>query len=334
MLQRAWMKRGGAALCLLPLTALFALLVGLRRSLYRIGVLHSVALPVPVVVVGNITVGGSGKTPLVIYLVEALQARGVKVGVVSRGYGGKGALCEVHSDSDSVAVGDEPLLIKQRTGAPVFVGRDRVAAAREMLRAYPDCGLIIADDGLQHYRLRRDLEIAVLDSRGLMNGWLLPAGPLREPGERLRQVDALVFNTGSEAVAAPPAFASCPARFHMRLRGARFRALSEPARSCAATELEPLRLAAIAGIGHPRRFFDHLAGLGLVCSEYTFADHHRYRREELEAIDADALLMTEKDAVKCAGLTDRPIWVLPVSAELDPDLGDLVMEKLYGRPPA
>ncbi len=331
LLQRAWRQRGVAALCLLPLAAGFATLVWLRRTLYRRGWLTRVRLPVPVVVVGSILVGGSGKTPLVLWLADALRRKGLRPGIVSRGHGGAGRVVEVGPDSTAADVGDEPLLLWRRAQVPVFVGRDRVAAARALLAAHPECQLIVADDGLQHYRLQRDLEIAVIDSRGLMNGWPLPAGPLREPRLRLDQVDALVIHgdrSHAEDVAARPP------RFDMRLTGTRFHALASPKRSCGAADFAGQRLAAVAGIGDPRRFFEHLTNLGLACECHPFPDHHRFSAGDLAGIEADALLMTEKDAVKCAGLTDRPIWVLPVSAEVDPDLASLVMEKLYGRSPA
>jgi tetraacyldisaccharide 4'-kinase len=237
----------------------------------------------------------------------------------------------VLTDSDAAAVGDEPLMIKRRMEVPVFVGRDRVAAARALIKAYPGCDLIVADDGLQHYRLARDVEIAVVDARGLMNAWPLPAGPLREPPSRLARVDALVIN-GSRATL--PADSGAPPQFRMRLLGDTFHALADPQRTCAAEALAGLRLAAVAGIGDPQRFFAHLTALGLSFTPCAFPDHHRYRAADLAKIDGDALLMTEKDAVKCAGLTDRPVWLLPVTALVEPDLAALVMEKLYGRPPA
>ena len=331
VLQRAWLSRGPMACCLLPLALIFKGLVALRRSLYRGGWLSTERLPVPVIVVGGITVGGSGKTPLILWLVENLRRRGLNPGIVSRGYGGNGQISEVGLGSDSAVVGDEPLMLKRRTLAPVFVGRDRVAAARALLAAHPQCQLILADDGLQHYRLYRDMEIAVLDGRGLMNAWPLPAGPLREPQSRLRRVDALVINgSGGETVDRGLG----PARFAMRLVGASFHALDDPQRRCAAADLANLHLAAIAGIGDPARFFEHLRQLGIRCSGHPFADHHLFSAEDLAKIEADALLMTEKDAVKCAGLTDRPVWVLPVGAEVEPDLASMVMEKLYGRSPA
>lgn len=340
ILRRIWQSRGILAVLLLPLAGAFALISWLRRWLYRSRILPSKRLPVPVVVVGNITVGGSGKTPLCLWLALRMAQSGRSPGIISRGYGGNlppGQVREVSATGEALEVGDEPLLLKRRSGLPVFVGSDRVTVAEALLAAYPECDLIISDDGLQHYRLGRDVEIAVLDSRGLMNGWLLPAGPLREPAERLARLDALVINgvAGTQSTAVPV--------FPMQVVGTSFYALADPSVTCNAESLRQQSLAAVAGIGVPQRFFDHLAALDLKFSEHVFPDHHRYAAEDLAAIAADQLLMTEKDAVKCAGLTDRPIWVLPISAELDSsatgmDLAALVehriVEKSHGRSPA
>jgi tetraacyldisaccharide 4'-kinase len=304
---------------LLPFALVFFLIVALRRFLYRTGVLARVRLPVPVVVVGNITVGGAGKTPLILWLVDALTKRGRRPGVVSRGYGGSAVgVCEVRPDSAVELVGDEPLLIRRRAGCPVFVGRDRAAAGNALLAAYPACDLILCDDGLQHYRLTRDVEIAVLDRRGVWNAWPLPAGPLREPVTRLGTVDAVVANGWSG-----------PAGFRMGLTGERFIRLG--ADEClGATDLTGLRLHAVAGIGEPQRFFDHLAELGLRCTPHPFADHHCYVAADLN-FDGDAILTTEKDAVKFAALASLPVWVLPVTATVEPDLAQFVLEKINGR---
>ena len=286
-------------------------------------------VPVPVLVVGNITVGGTGKTPLVIHLAQALRVLGRHPGIVSRGYRGAGGpILEVTAGSDPRLVGDEPLLLARRGACPVFVGRDRVAAARSLLRSYPECDLIIADDGLQHYRLARDVEIALFDERGVMNGWTLPAGPLREPVSRLAHVDALVLN--GTAVSPAPTFAG--AEFSMRLLGRRFHRLDQPLTTCTAADLAGARLHAVAGIGTPQRFFDCLNGMGLAFSEHPFADHHDFCEEDL-VFAGDAILTTEKDAVKLARLClPLPVWVLPVTAEVKPDLAAFVLEKLNGRP--
>lgn len=333
-----WYGRRLAAvlLPLVPLSLVFHLLSGLRRALYATGILRAEALPVPVVVVGNLTVGGSGKTPLVLWLVESLRARGKRPGIISRGYAaaGEGARA-VGPDSDPAAVGDEPLLLARRSGVPVFVGRDRVAAGRALLAAHPECDVIVADDGLQHYRLRRDVEIAVFDRRGAGNGRLLPAGPLREPLSRLAEVDAVVFNGGEASVRLPEGLP----HFAMRLAGERFIALDDPARSVGAAELRKRRLVAVAGIGDPQRFFDSLRDLGLDFEARPFPDHHRYLAADLVCAPDAVILMTEKDAVKCRPLVAGEAWVLPVAAEIGAatdgrSLLDHVLEKFDGRPSA
>lgn len=296
--------------------------------MYRIGLLQRERLPVPVVVVGNITVGGTGKTPLVIHLARALRALGRHPGIVSRGYGGETVeAVEVTPSSDPGAVGDEPLLLARRSACPVFVGRNRAAVGRSLLARHPECDVIIADDGLQHYRLARDVEIAMFDERGVMNGWSLPAGPLREPVSRLAQVDAVVLN----GVGVPSAPTLDRPVFVMRLPGDIFQRLDDPLMTCCAAELAGDKLHAVAGIGTPQRFFDRLREMGLSFVEHAFADHHAYRAEDL-AFAGDAILTTEKDAVKLARLSSPlPVWVLPVTAEVSPDLAEFVLEKLNGR---
>ena len=303
----------------------------MRRALYRAGMLYRGRMPVPVVVVGNILVGGTGKTPLVIHLALDLRARGRHPGIVSRGYRGNGAHThEVTAASDPGVVGDEPLLLARRTECPVFVGRDRLAAARNLLATYPQCDLLIADDGLQHYRLERDVEIALVDGRGMMNGWALPAGPLREPVSRLGMVDALVLN--GTAVSPAPTFAGTT--FAMTLLGERFYRLDESMTSCGAADLAGKILHAVAGIGSPPRFFDQLTAMGLNFSAHPFADHHDFSADEMQ-FAGDAILTTEKDAVKLSRLRlPLPVWVLPVTAEVRPDLAAFVLEKLNGRPSA
>lgn len=288
-------------------------------------------MSVPVVIVGNITIGGTGKTPLVIHLAKALSELGRQPGIISRGYGGGAdSATEIQRDSDATIVGDEALVLARNCACPVFVGSDRASAGRAMLSAYPECDVILADDGLQHYRLARDVELAVFDVRGAMNGWMLPAGPLRETLGRLATVDAVILN--ENAVAPAPTFAR-PV-FSMRLVGAAFYLLNAPARTCSAEDLSGLRLHAVAGIGAPQRFFDHLRAMNLYFVEHPFPDHHRYASSELQFV-GDAILTTEKDAVKLDALSlSMPVWVLPVAARLNPDLGAFVLEKLNGCPPA
>ncbi|MCM2307766.1 MAG: tetraacyldisaccharide 4'-kinase [Sulfuritalea sp.] len=330
-LAAVWRKRGLLACLLYPFSLLFLVLVALRRTLYRSGLLPGEGLPVPVVIVGNITVGGSGKTPLVIHLAAQLRGLGRHPGIVSRGYRSDARQAmEVTVGSDPAAVGDEPLLLARSADCPVFVGRDRPAAARALLAAYPQCDVILADDGLQHYRLKRDVEIAVFDERGIMNGWCLPAGPLREPVARLAEVDAVVHN-GNAVSPAPtldrPVFA-------MRLLGMRFHRLDDPRITCGPADLAGQKLHAVAGIGAPQRFFDHLREMGLVFAGHAFADHHDYRAGDL-AFAGDAILTTEKDAVKLSRLSlSLPVWVLPVTADVNPDLAAFVLEKLNGHPSA
>jgi tetraacyldisaccharide 4'-kinase len=325
-LQQHWYRLSPLHLLLYPLSLLFRLLVALRRSLFRAGLLVSVKLPVPVIVVGNITVGGTGKTPLTLWLASQLIEAGWHPGIISRGYRSAGDTTarEVHLDDSANTVGDEPLLMARRALCPVWVGRDRPAVALALLKAHPECDILISDDGLQHYRLQRDVEIAVLDgARRFGNGLLLPAGPLREPRSRLREVDAVVINGG-----APDASDGIP----MSLHGTQFRNLLDPRRTRSAADFDGLKVHAIAGIGHPQRFFRHLQQLGLQPVAHAFPDHHRYTGDEISPADADAILMTEKDAVKCAAFATARHWVLQVDAQVAPPLFNLITEKLsHGR---
>ena len=325
---------------LLPLSALFRLLVWSRGICYRYGVFQSFRLPVPVIVVGNLTVGGSGKTPLVLWLVKQLQEHGWSPGIISRGYGGTGVGVQaVTPESEASVVGDEPLLLARRSKVPVFIGRDRVAAGRDLLKAYPECRVIISDDGLQHYKLQRSVEIAVFDGRGAGNALLLPAGPLREPLQRLSKVSAVVWN-GARAGMAQTASArlSLP-QFAMSLAGREFFSLTDAGRCCAVNELRGKRLYAIAGIGDPSRFFTQLEDLGLEFDAHPFPDHHHYSVQDLAFASDGVLLMTEKDAVKCARLPLGEAWVLPVAAQISTitqgnSLLVSILEKLNGFPPS
>jgi tetraacyldisaccharide 4'-kinase len=327
-----WRRRGLLACLLYPLSIGFYTLATLRRVLYRMGFLPVRCLPVPVVVVGNLTVGGTGKTPLIIHLATSLRARGMRPGIVSRGYRGAAkAVIAVTPQSSPAVVGDEPLLLARRSQCPIYVGHDRVAAGEALLANHPVCDVILADDGLQHYRLARDVEIAVFDERGVMNGWQLPAGPLREPISRLARVDAIVQN-GVGAVSPAPTFAR-PV-FSMQLLGDSFYRLDNPQVIRHAEDFTGQTLHAVAGIGFPPRFFSHLQMLGMAFTAHPFADHHVYQREDL-LFAGDAILMTEKDAVKFAGLDlPLPVWVLPVTASVEPDLTTFILEKLNGCPPA
>jgi tetraacyldisaccharide 4'-kinase len=319
-LQRQWYRITPLHLLLLPISLLFRLLVATRRLLFRYGILSSVKLPVPVIIVGNITVGGTGKTPLTLWLAEQLLANGWHPGIISRGFGGSGSKPqEVLPGSDPATAGDEPVLMSQRKLCPVWVGRDRPAAALALLLAHPECDIILSDDGLQHYRLQRDAEIAVVDGlRRFGNGFLLPAGPLREAPSRLREVDAVVINGGKVA----------PGEYLMQLEGMHFYNLLNPDITATAADFHGQAVHAIAGIGHPERFFRHLNKLGLTIHAHPYPDHHQYSAEDLAYGDANALLMTEKDAVKCISFADEKCWVLRVDAQLDPALTQLLLKKI------
>ncbi len=313
-----------------PVSLLFGAAVALRRALYRRGVLRSVCLAIPVVVVGNVTVGGSGKTPLVAALARALTQRGFSPGIVSRGYGrdaAAGAPILVATDDDPARVGDEPLLLA-RDGFPVVVARDRVAAGRELLARHPACDVILADDGLQHYRLARSVEIAVVDaSRALGNGSLLPAGPLREPASRLDEVDAVVALVAAETDL--PAVLR-PGAFKMTLAAEDFRRVDDPRVTAPASSFVRAGVHAVAGIGNPSRFFAQLDAMGIVATRHPFPDHHRFAATDLAIADAHAILMTEKDAVKCERFADERCWCLPVRACVDDALVALIEGKLRG----
>jgi tetraacyldisaccharide 4'-kinase len=320
---RHWYRLSPVSILLVPVGLLFRLLVVLRRLLYRLGVLPSARLPVPVVVIGNLTVGGTGKTPLILALAGTLRRNGRHPGILSRGYGG--ALAgprEVSAGDDAEGVGDEPLLLAERSGCPVWIGADRAAAGRALLAAHADCDVILCDDGLQHYRLRRDFEIAVEDERGRGNGLPLPAGPLREPASR--RVDATVVN-GPEPR---------PGAFRMRLTPAGFYRVGERPAPVARAELSARRLHAIAGIGNPERFFEELERMGLNFTAHPFPDHHRFQPADLDFADCDLVLMTEKDAVKCRRFGRRDLIAVAVDAQVDPALADLILERIHGRAPA
>ena len=314
-----------AARWLAPLAWLFAGATAMRRAAYRRRLLRQVRVRVPVIVVGNVVVGGTGKTPLVAALVDALQTRGRRPGIVSRGHGRRTRdVREVQASADPRDVGDEPLLLT-RSGAPVFVGRDRVEAAQALLAAHPDVDVVVSDDGLQHYALARDVEIAVVDrARGVGNGRLLPAGPLREPAARLAHVDAVVWRDG---IAPPRTNAS---EFAMTYEAGAWRNLVDASRTLQATALADPASVAIAGIGDPAAFFTTLRAEGFRGRAVAFADHHDFTRDDVAFPGAPAILMTEKDAVKCTAFRDPRMWMRPVRARVDAALFDLVQRKIDG----
>jgi tetraacyldisaccharide 4'-kinase len=321
-LQGVWYAQGRPPWPLRFLAGLFGAAVRTRAALYRHGWLTARRLGRPVVVVGNLTVGGSGKTPLVVWLSEQLCSAGRRPGVILRGYGGSaaasGTALRVEPDSDPAVVGDEALLLRVRTAATVAVCRDRVRAAQLLLDAGAD--VLIADDGLQHLALPRCFELVVVDAeRGFGNGYLLPAGPLREPTSRLARIDALVIH-GSQPLRQPLPREASPARYAMQLRGQWLRPVASAGRAeagsahLALSALAGRRVHAIAGIGNPQRFFEQLRAAGLQPIEHPFADHAQLRPEQLQFADGLPVLMTEKDAVKCRAFGGSNRWYLPVAA--------------------
>lgn len=300
----------------------------MRRAAFRMGVLRRTRVPVPVIVVGNITVGGSGKTPLVAALVEALSRRGRRPGIVSRGHGRRTHDTRaVDPGDDARDVGDEPLLLAA-SGAPVFIGNDRVAAARALLAAHPEVDLVVADDGLQHYALERDVEIAVIDAtRELGNELLLPAGPLRESPSRLDAIDAVVWRTGEGM---PRRSRGHARQYAMTLDTLPWTNVCDPTLVLDARAMADPSNVAIAGIADPAQFFDALRARGFAGTARAFADHHRYTHDDVAFGQARAILMTEKDAVKCRAFADARMWMLPIRGRVDPALIDYVLEKIDG----
>lgn len=320
MIARIWSGESPLWLLLLPLSWLYGLVSGAIRLCYRLGIKKAWRAPVPVVVVGNLTAGGNGKTPVVIWLVEQLRQRGVRVGVVSRGYGGKAERYPLVLDQQTTTeqAGDEPVLIYQRTGAPVAVSPVRSDAVKALLAAH-DLQLIVTDDGLQHYRLARDKEIVVIDGmRRFGNGWWLPAGPMRERASRLRSVDAVITN-GGEARAGEIPMRLQPG-LAVNLKSGERRPVSElPA------------VVAMAGIGHPPRFFQTLADCGVALEKrVALADHQALSYPQVSGFiqPGQTLVMTEKDAVKCRAFADDSWWYLPVDAHLEGDKPERLLQDL------
>jgi tetraacyldisaccharide 4'-kinase len=370
---REWQRVSVWQLVLRPISWVFALLALLRRGLFRAGLLRAHAVAVPVIVIGNITVGGTGKTPLVIALADRLTHSGKHVGVITRGYVRKssaavnkpfGTIAPVADHRPTIEASDEAMLMSQRLAAPVFANPSRIDAAELLLKHYPQTNAILSDDGLQHYKLTRDIEIAVVDGiRGFGNGALLPAGPLREPISRLASVDCIVLNeTGMTPIASaensaigaeleqkrpqtPRQWGSFMRqlehfevpRFSMRFGNEHFCRVGkcaipkEPTESASTfvATLEGKKIAAAAGIGNPERFFSHLKLLGIeLHSRHPFDDHHAFTAPDFSAIDADIILMTEKDAVKCNQFADERLWCMQVDALLPEAFYEFIESRL------
>ena len=329
-----WQRRGLLAWVLLPVAALFALVATLRRLAYHFGWLAVERLPVPVVVVGNIAVGGSGKTPVVLWLVEVLRGAGFHPGIVSRGYGGRQTgEALVPAGGDPALYGDEPVLLARLAACPVAVGADRPAAARRLLAAHPECEVIVSDDGLQHYRLGRKLELVVVDEAVLGNRLPLPAGPLREALARLADAD-LVIAHGPLGPAASQAAGAVPV-VSMELVGEELVSLAHASRRALPAAFAHRPVHGVAGIGRPERFFRQLEGLGLTVVPHPFPDHHPYTQADLAFAPGEPKILTAKDGVKCAAFATPEMWVLPVQARIGGDAERLILEKLrHGSPTA
>ncbi|MCS2172386.1 tetraacyldisaccharide 4'-kinase [Scandinavium sp. TWS1a] len=320
MIARIWSGESPLWLLLLPLSWLYGLVSGVIRLSYRLGIQKAWRAPVPVAVVGNLTAGGNGKTPVAIWLVEQLQQHGIKAGVVSRGYGGKAAHYPLLLTSDTTTdeAGDEPVLIYQRTGAPVAVSPNRSEAVQALLAAH-DLQIIITDDGLQHYRLARDVEIVVVDGiRRFGNGWWLPAGPMRERASRLKRVDAVIVNGGVPRAGEIP----------MQLRPGMAVNLKTGEKRSVSLLTD---VVAMAGIGHPPRFFATLESCGVQPVKIVaLGDHQALSAADVQALatNKQTLVMTEKDAVKCRAFAGENWWYLPVDAVFDDEQATRLIQKL------
>jgi tetraacyldisaccharide 4'-kinase len=332
-LQHQWFKKSSPHLLLRLFAALFSCLIHCRYWAYRKGLLKTQRVSVPVVVVGNLTLGGTGKTPLVIFLVQALMRQGLHPAVLSRGYQGSAKIPQrVYAHTDTSVAGDEPVMLAQQLSCPVWIGRRRADAARELLDAHTDVDVIICDDGLQHYALARDLEVVVFDAeRGVGNGFLFPAGPLREPLARLRCADIAVFNGEVVQDKALIKMLESLTSFTMRLNPADAISLSDPKQHRSIKSFKHQPITAIAGIGHPERFFKQLRQHDIQVNGLSFPDHHAYVQADFAGLDNTTLMMTEKDAVKCRHLSLGDAWYLPVTAEVSQQLVKLVIQKIKAK---
>lgn len=324
LIERGWYQQASWLKVLRPLSILFTRLSKRRRAKFQCSD-SLYQSPVPIIVVGNISVGGTGKTPVVLALIELLRSCGYRPGIVSRGYGAKPPSYpwRIAADQPSAETGDEPLLIHSRGQVPVVIDPDRPAAVRHLL-ANSDCDLIISDDGLQHYALKRDIEIAVIDGvRGLGNQRCLPEGPLREPPERLSEVDFVLQNGGAEIqYPGSQMFTLAPTQI-MSLQGMQVYLASEWSES-----LTIKKVHAVCGIGNPKRFFKTLRELDLEVIEHSFSDHHQYTQADFDGLNDYPIMMTEKDAVKCKLLNIPNSWVLQVAAMLPDTFKDSLLQRL------
>lgn len=320
-----WYGQRPIALLFIPLSWLFGLVVKLRSFFYRKGWIESTRLSVPVIIVGNITVGGTGKTPVVIWLAELLKSAGYSPGVISRGYGGIASSWpqQVREDSDSRVVGDEAKILARRTQCPVAVGPNRAESAQALIDHH-HCDIIISDDGLQHYALQRDIEIVLVDGeRRYGNRYLLPAGPLREAVERLETVDFVVCNGIAN-----------PQEYPLKVEGNEAVKLIDETERVDLESFASTPCHAIAGLGNPSRFFSHLKKFKLSFEPHIFPDHFKYTKKDINFNDDKPVLMTEKDAVKCTFMANEKHWYVPIKAQMTQKFGltllSLIKEKLNG----
>ncbi|PCJ29989.1 MAG: tetraacyldisaccharide 4'-kinase [Moraxellaceae bacterium] len=337
--QQVWYEGRAPAMLLKPLEKVYSKVVTHKRKKFLAESASGYTPTVPVIVVGNITVGGTGKTPLTLFLIEAFVAKGLQVGVISRGYGADAAHYPLIVDKNASAddVGDEPLMMHLRSGAPVVVDPDRVAAAKHLEQHYP-VDIIISDDGLQHYALNRSVEIVVMDAtRGIGNGRCLPTGPLREPVSRLADIDYLVVNGGdvtSLAADVSQALNDDGKCYRMDIQAEGVLALPGAAASTGVAEscgleLDELEVYGVAGIGNPGRFFTTLSQYGCKVIEKPFPDHYQYDKTDFVNMADKPIIMTEKDAVKVAPLQITNSWYLKVKANINPQLIDDILLKLF-----
>jgi tetraacyldisaccharide 4'-kinase len=331
-LNRIWYGGAPTSILLLPLSWLYRAVMAVRRVFYEQGWLSSYRVSRPVIVVGNLTVGGTGKTPFVAWLAEKLTQRGLRVGILSRGYGSNAVVPRVVEPSSSwQQVGDEPLLLRHRTGCDVVVSVDRAAGAQLLVQRGAD--VVVCDDGLQHLRLARDVEIVVIDgARGFGNGRLLPAGPLREPSSRVALANLVVINGRPEHASItrlPGSRDLSP--MQMSLFAGRVMPVAGVRADRALESFRGQRVHAVAGIGNPWRFFADLRARGLDIVEHPFPDHHPYTAADLAFGDAQAVLMTEKDAVKCRTFADARLWYVPVAARFSDAHSAELLEKVAGK---
>jgi len=314
-----WYSSNKIVWLLLPLSWLYCSVVTVRRWLYKINWKKSFTADRPIVVIGNIVAGGSGKTPLLIAVCKYIKAKGFSPGVVSRGYGGTlSGIKQIEANDSADLVGDEPLMISRATDVPVVVGADRAGAVKELL-SRNECDIVFTDDGLQHYRMARDIEIAVIDDQRMFgNGYCLPAGPLREPVSRLQETDLLVYSNVMKQ-------SSEQCSYQLKMVGVRRLDSADvlPIESLAGKTVH-----AVAGIGHPERFFATLRTADITMIEHAFDDHHRYDVEDFSGWQHDCIIMTEKDAVKCSGFDLSDAWVLLVEAQLSSVLIEQLDKKL------